>query len=134
MASRRRKATSTAPNGLFAEGIIATERRDQTQVAVDQAAARYASAREGVEQAKLATPPHRSEKMVELQSRRVTTLRAEVKETEAAYQLAIANAGIEDLKRERIKLLEAKLKRKRRKLPPPGCVWKNTIIHSPIDG
>ena len=37
---------------LFAEGIIATERRDQTQVASDQAAARYTSAREGVEQAK----------------------------------------------------------------------------------
>ena len=48
--------------------------------------------------------------MIELQTRRVTTLHAEVQETEAAYQLAMANAGVEDLKRERIRALEAKLK------------------------
>jgi len=120
---------------LFAEGIIATERRDQTQVAVDQAAARYASAREGVEQAKARhAATIGSEKMVELQSRRVTTLRAEVKETEAAYQLAIANAGIEDLKRERIKLLEAKLKEEEAKVAAARLRLENTIIHSPIDG
>jgi membrane fusion protein, multidrug efflux system len=120
---------------LFAEGIIATERRDQTQVAVDQAAARYASAREGVEQAKARhAATIASEKMVELQSRRVTTLRAEVKETEAAYQLAIANAGIEDLKRERIKLLEAKLKEEEAKVGAARLRLENTVIHSPIDG
>lgn len=120
---------------LFAEGIIATERRDQTQVAVDQAAARYASAREGVEQAKARhAATIGSEKMVELQSRRVTTLRAEVKETEAAYQLAIANAGIEDLKRERIKLLEAKLKEEEAKVAAARLRLENTVIHSPIDG
>lgn len=120
---------------LFAEGIIATERRDQTQVAVDQAAARYASAREGVEQAKARhAATIASEKMVELQSRRVTTLRAEVKETEAAYQLAIANAGIEDLKRERIKLLEAKLKEEEAKVATARLRLENTVIHSPIDG
>jgi membrane fusion protein (multidrug efflux system) len=120
---------------LFAEGIIATERRDQTQVAVDQAAARYASAREGVEQAKARhAATIGSEKMVELQSRRVTTLRAEVKETEAAYQLAIANAGIEDLKRERIKLLEAKLKEEAAKVAAARLRLENTVIHSPIDG
>ena len=120
---------------LFAEGIIATERRDQTQVAVDQAAARYASAREGVEQAKARhAATIASEKMVELQSRRVTTLRAEVKETEAAYQLAIANAGIEDLKRERIKLLEAKLKEEEAKVAAARLRLENTVIHSPIDG
>ncbi len=120
---------------LFAEGIIATERRDQTQVAVDQAAARYTSAREGVEQAKARhAATIGSEKMVELQSRRVTTLRAEVKETEAAYQLAIANAGIEDLKRERIKLLEAKLKEEAAKVAAARLRLENTVIHSPIDG
>jgi membrane fusion protein (multidrug efflux system) len=120
---------------LFAEGIIATERRDQTQVAVDQAAARYASAREGVEQAKARhAATIASEKMVELQSRRVTTLRAEVKETEAAYQLAIDNAGIEDLKRERIKLLEAKLKEEEAKVGAARLRLENTVIHSPIDG
>jgi membrane fusion protein (multidrug efflux system) len=120
---------------LFAEGIIATERRDQTQVAVDQAAARYASAREGVEQAKARhAATIGSEKMVELQSRRVTTLRAEVKETEAAYQLAMANAGIEDLKRERIKLLEAKLKEEEAKVAAARLRLENTVIHSPIDG
>jgi membrane fusion protein, multidrug efflux system len=120
---------------LFAEGIIATERRDQAQVAFDQAAARYASAREGVEQAKARhAATIASEKMVELQSRRVTTLRAEVKETEAAYQLAIANAGIEDLKRERIKLLEAKLKEEAAKVAAARLRLENTVIHSPIDG
>jgi len=72
MASRRRKATRPRQT-IIAEGIIATERRDQTQVAVDQAAARYASAREGVEQAKARhAATIGSEKMVELQSRRVT--------------------------------------------------------------
>jgi membrane fusion protein (multidrug efflux system) len=120
---------------LFAEGIIATERRDQAQVAFDQAAARYASAREGVEQAKARhAATIASEKMVELQSRRVTTLRAEVKETEASYQLAIANAGIEDLKRERIKLLEAKLKEEAAKVAAARLRLENTVIHSPIDG
>ncbi|HSF29587.1 MAG TPA: HlyD family secretion protein [Candidatus Tectomicrobia bacterium] len=120
---------------LFAEGIIATERRDQTQVAYDQAAARYTSAREGVEQAKARhASAIASEKMVELQSRRVTTLRAEVQETEAAYQLAVANAGIEDLKRERIKLLEAKLKEEEAKVAAARLRLENTVIHSPIDG
>jgi membrane fusion protein, multidrug efflux system len=120
---------------LFAEGIIATEQRDQAQVAYDQAAARYASAREGVEQAKARHASSiASEKMVELQSRRVTTLRAEVKETEAAYQLAVANAGIEDLKRERIKLLEAKLKEEEAKVAAARLRLENTVIHSPIDG
>jgi membrane fusion protein, multidrug efflux system len=120
---------------LLAEGIIATERRDQTQVAYDQAAARYASAREGVEQAKARhAAAIASEKMVELQSRRVTTLRAEVKETEAAYQLAVANAGIEDLKRERIKLLEAKRKEEEAKVAAARLRLENTVIHSPIDG
>ena len=120
---------------LFAEGIIATEQRDQAQVAYDQAAARYASAREGVEQAKARHAGSiASERMVELQSRRVTTLRAEVKETEAAYQLAVANAGIEDLKRERIKLLEAKLKEEEAKVAAARLRLENTVIHSPIDG
>jgi membrane fusion protein (multidrug efflux system) len=120
---------------LFAEGIIATERRDQTQVAYDQAAARYASAREGVEQAKARhAAAIASEKMVELQSRRVTTLRAEVQETEATYQLALANAGLEDLKRERLKLLDAKLKEEEAKVAAARLRLENTVIHSPIDG
>ena len=120
---------------LFAEGIIATERRDQTQVAFDQSGARYVSAREGVEQAKARHAASiASEKMVELQSRRVTTLRAEVKETEAAYQLALTNAGIEDLKRERIKLLDAKLKEEEAKVAAARLRLENTVIHSPIDG
>jgi membrane fusion protein (multidrug efflux system) len=120
---------------LFAEGIIATERLDQTQVAFDQATARYASAREGVEQAKARHASSiASERMVELQSRRVTTLRAEVQETEAAYQLTLADAGIEDLKRERIKLLEAKLKEEEAKVATARLRLENTVIHSPIDG
>lgn len=120
---------------LFAEGIIATERRDQAQVAYDQATARYNSAREGVEQAKARhASAIASEKMVELQSRRVNTLRAEVKEAEAAYQLAVANAGIEDLKRERLKLLEAKLKEEEAKVAGARLRVENTVIHSPIDG
>jgi membrane fusion protein (multidrug efflux system) len=120
---------------LFAEGIIATERRDQTQVASDQAAARYTSAHEGVEQAKARhAAAIASEKMVELQSRRVTTLRAEVQETEATYQLVLVNAGLEDLKRERIKLLEAKLKEEAAKVAAARLRLENTVIHSPIDG
>jgi membrane fusion protein (multidrug efflux system) len=120
---------------LFTEGIIATERRDQAQVSYDQAAARYVSAREGVEQAKARhASAIASEKMVELQSRRVTTLRAEVQETEAAYQLAVANAGLEDLKRERIKLLEAKLKEEEAKVAAARLRLENTVIRSPIDG
>jgi membrane fusion protein, multidrug efflux system len=120
---------------LFAEGIIATERRDQTQVAFDQAAARYVSAREGVGQAKARhAATIASEKMIELQSRRVTTLRAEVQETEATYQLALTNAGIEDLKRERIKLLEAKLKEEEAKVAAARLRLENTVIYSPIDG
>jgi len=120
---------------LFAEGIIATEQRDQAQVIFDQAAARYASAREGVEEAKARHAASiSSEKMVELQSRRVTTLRAEVQETEAAYQLTVANAGIEDLKRERIKLLEARLKEEEAKVAAARLRLENTVIYSPIDG
>jgi membrane fusion protein, multidrug efflux system len=120
---------------LFAEGIVATERRDQAQVAFDQAAARYASAREGVEQAKARHAASiASERMVELQSRRVATLRAEVNEAEAAYQLALANAGIEDLKRERIKLLEAKFKEEEAKVAAARLRLENTVISSPIDG
>ncbi len=120
---------------LFAEGIIATEQRDQAQVAYDQAAARYASAREGVEQAKARHAASiASERMIELQSRRVTTLRAEIQETEAAYQLTVANAGVEDLKRERIKLLEAKLKEEEAKVAAAQLRLENTVIHSPIDG
>jgi membrane fusion protein (multidrug efflux system) len=120
---------------LFAEGIIATEQRDQAQVAYDQADARYASAREGVGQAKARHAASiASERMVELQSRRVTTLRAEIQETEAAYQLTVANAGVEDLKRERIKLLEAKLKEEEAKVATARLRLENTVIHSPIDG
>jgi membrane fusion protein (multidrug efflux system) len=120
---------------LFAEGIIATERRDQAQVTYDQAAARYVSAREGVEQAKARhAAAIASERMIELQSRRVTTLRAEVQETEATYQLAVANAGLEDLKRERIKLLEAKLKEEEAKVAAARLRLENTVIHSPIEG
>jgi membrane fusion protein, multidrug efflux system len=120
---------------LFAEGIIATERRDQAQVSFDQAAARQASAREGVEQAKARHAASiASEKSVELQSRRVATLRAEVNETEAAHQLALANAGIEDLKRDRIRLLEAKLKEEEAKVAAALLRLENTVISSPIDG
>jgi membrane fusion protein (multidrug efflux system) len=120
---------------LFAEGIIATERRDQMQMAFDQAAARYTSAKEGVEQAKARhASTIASEKMIELQSRRVNTLRAEVQEVEAAYQLVVANAGIEDLKRERIKLLEARLKEEEAKVATARLRLENTIIRSPIDG
>lgn len=120
---------------LFAEGIIATERRDQTQVGYDQATARSASSREGVEQAKARhASAIASEKMVELQTRRANTLRAEVKEAEAAYQLAVANAGIEDLKRERIKLLEAKIKEEEAKVSAARLRVENTVIHSPLNG
>jgi membrane fusion protein (multidrug efflux system) len=72
--------------------------------------------------------------MIELQSRRVNTLRAEVQEVEAAYQLVVANAGIEDLKRERIKLLEARLKEEEAKVATARLRLENTIIRSPIDG
>jgi membrane fusion protein, multidrug efflux system len=120
---------------LFAEGIIATERRDQAQVAFDQAAARYTSAKEGVEQAKARhASAIASEKMIELHARRVNTLRAEVKEAEAAYQLVVANAGIEDLKRERIKLLDARLKEEEAKVAAARLRLENTIIRSPING
>ncbi|HXH13569.1 MAG TPA: HlyD family secretion protein [Alphaproteobacteria bacterium] len=120
---------------LFAEGIIATERRDQAQVAYDQAVARHVSARQGVEQAKARhASAIASEKMVELQSRRVNTLRAEVQEAEAAYQLVLANAAIEDLKRERIKLLEAKLKEEEAKVAAARLRLENTVIRSPING
>jgi membrane fusion protein (multidrug efflux system) len=120
---------------LFAEGIIATERRDQAQVSYDQAVARFGSAREGVEQAKARhASAIASEKMVELQSRRVTTLRAEVKEVEALYQLVIANAAVEGLKRERIKLLEAKLKEEDAKVAAAQLRLENTVIRSPIHG
>jgi membrane fusion protein (multidrug efflux system) len=120
---------------LFAEGIIATEKRDQAQVAYDQAVARYASSRDGVEQANARHAAAIAlEKMVELQTRRVNTLRAEVQEAEAAYQLAVANAGIEDLKRERIKLLEAKLKEEEAKVATARLRLENTVIRSPLDG
>jgi membrane fusion protein (multidrug efflux system) len=120
---------------LYAEGIIATERRDQAQVAFDQAAARFGSAREGVEQVKARhAAAIASERMVELQARRVTTLQAEVQETEAAYRLALANAGVEDLKRERIRALEAKLKEEEAKVAAARLRLENTVIHSPIDG
>jgi membrane fusion protein, multidrug efflux system len=120
---------------LFSEGIIATERRDQAQVTYDQAAARAVSARQGVEQAKARHAASiASEKMVELQTRRVNTLQAEVKEAEAAYQLTVANAGVEDLKRDRIKLLEAKLKEEEAKVAAARLRLENTVIYSPIDG
>jgi len=120
---------------LFAEGIIAAEKGDQAQVAYEQAAARYTSAKEGVGQAKARhAQAIASEKMVELLTRRVNTLRAEVKEAEAAYQLAIANAGVVDLKRERIRLLEAKLKEEEAKIATARLRLENTVIRSPIDG
>ncbi|MGH8058618.1 MAG: HlyD family secretion protein [Candidatus Entotheonellia bacterium] len=120
---------------LLAEGIIATERHDQAQVATDQASARHISAREGVEQARARhASALASVKMIELLSRRVNTLQAEVKEVEAAYQLAVANAGIVDLKRERIKLLEAKLKEEEAKVAMARLRLDNTVIRSPIDG
>jgi membrane fusion protein, multidrug efflux system len=75
-----------------------------------------------------------SEKTIELHTRRVNTLRAEVKEAEAAYQLVVANAGIEDLKRERIKLLEARLKEEEAKVAAASLRLANTAIRSPIDG
>ncbi len=120
---------------LFAEGIIAAEKRDQAQVAYDQAAARFTSAREGVEQAKARHAQAIAlEKMVELLTRRVTTLRAEVSEAEASYRLAVANARVVDLKHERIKLLEAKLKEEEAKIATAQLRVENTVIRSPIDG
>lgn len=120
---------------LFAEGIIATEKRDQAVVAYDQASARSVSAREGVEQAKARhASAIASEKMVELQIRRVHTLRAEVKEVEAMYQLVVANLGVVDLKRERIKLLEAKLKEEEAKVATARLRVENTVIRSPLNG
>jgi membrane fusion protein, multidrug efflux system len=120
---------------LFAQGIIATERRDQGEVSHDQAAARYTSAKEGVEQAKARHAAAIAlEKMIELQTRRVNTLRAEVKEAEAAYELALANEGLVDLKRERIKLLAAKLKEEEAKVAAARLRLENTMIRSPIDG
>lgn len=120
---------------LFAEGIIATEKRDQAQMTYDQASARSVSAKEGVEQAKARhASAIASEKMVELQTRRVNTLRAEVKEAEAALQLVIANAGVVDLKRERIKLLAAKLKEEEAKVATARLRLENTVIRSPLDG
>ncbi|MBI3326114.1 MAG: HlyD family secretion protein, partial [Nitrospinae bacterium] len=120
---------------LFAEGIIATEKRDQAQMAYDQNHARHVSSREGVEQAKARHASSiASEKMVELLSRRVNTLRAEVQEMEAAYQLAIANAGVVDLKRERIKLLAAKRKEEEAKVATTRLRLENTVIRSPLEG
>jgi membrane fusion protein (multidrug efflux system) len=72
--------------------------------------------------------------MIELQTRRVNTLRAEVKEAEAAYELALANEGLVDLKRERIKLLAAKLKEEEAKVAAARLRLENTVIRSPIDG
>jgi membrane fusion protein (multidrug efflux system) len=120
---------------LLVEGIIATERHDQAQVAADQASARHISAREGVEQAKARhASALASAKMIELLQRRVSTLQAEVKEVEAAYQLVLANAGVVDLKRERIKMLEAKLKEEEAKVATARLRLENTVIRSPIDG
>jgi membrane fusion protein, multidrug efflux system len=121
--------------GLFAEGIIATEKRDPGEVNYDQAAARYTSEKEGAEQAKA----HHAaavalEKMIELQTRQMNTLRAEVKEAEAAYELVLANEGLVDLKRDRIKLLAAKLKEEEAKIAAARLRLENTVIRSPLDG
>jgi membrane fusion protein (multidrug efflux system) len=69
-----------------------------------------------------------------LQSRRVNTLRAEVQEAEASYALVLANAAIEDLKRERVKLLEAKLMEEEAKVATAQLRLENTVIRSPING
>jgi membrane fusion protein (multidrug efflux system) len=120
--------------GLFAEGIIATEKRNQGEVNHDQAA-RYTSEKEGAEQAKARHGAAVAlEKMIELQTRRVNTLRAEVKEAEAAYELVLANEGLVDLKRDRIELLAAKLKEEEAKVAAARLRLENTVIRSPLDG
>ena len=120
---------------LFADGIVATESRDQAQEEVGQAQARLEMARERVVQqrARLDTVLT-SRKRIQLLKRKVQTLQAEVQKAKANLSLAKTEEDRSGIWHEQVRILDARLKEAHAKAERARISLGDTVLRSPLSG
>ncbi|MCZ6873924.1 MAG: HlyD family secretion protein [bacterium] len=120
---------------LFADGIVASENRDQAQEELAQAQARIEIARERIvqQQARLDTVVT-SKKRVQLLERKVETLQAEVQKAKANLLLAKTEEDRRGVRHEQVRILQARLKETEAKAERARVSLGDTVLRSPITG
>jgi membrane fusion protein (multidrug efflux system) len=120
---------------LFADGIVSVESRDEAQETLAQTQARLTSVQEQVAQQRARlNNALASQKQVQLRERKVQTMEAEVEKARANLRLAETEEDEEGVLKERIHMLEARLKEAQAKAERTHNDLKDTVLRSPITG
>lgn len=120
---------------LFEKGIVPAEKLDQKEAEFNSWKAKYISAQEAVEEARARVQmAYSSIKKVELEERKISTLKSRIREAKIGFEQAKADNATLDLKREEIKSLEAEVEKARAEFAEAELNLAKTDIVSPISG
>jgi multidrug resistance efflux pump len=119
---------------LFQDGIVSQDRLDAAQVALERARARLTAAREQVRQVQEHYPSRDSPHMIRVHQQDLQRQMAEVKEQQAALELARTNVRLAEVGEQRLNILEAKRKEAQAQVEAYRLKLAKTVIRSPIDG
>jgi membrane fusion protein (multidrug efflux system) len=119
---------------LFTDGIVAQDRLDAAQLALERNRARVAEAQEELRQVQGKYPSRDSPYMLRVYEKDLQRLQAEVQEQQAARELARTSLGLAQLGAQRLKVLEAKHQEALAQVEAARLKLAKTVIRSPIDG
>lgn len=119
---------------LSSEGIVAQDRLDAAQLAVERTRARFMEAQEQVRQVQERYPSRDSVPMTRVHEKDVQRQLAEVKEQRAALELAKTNLRLIEAGEQRLKVLEARYKEALAQVETQRLRLAKTVIVSPEEG
>lgn len=133
-ALRDAEANLQRVKSLAEEGIVAQDRLEAAQIAVERVRARLTAAQELLRQAQEHYPSGDSPHMIRVHEKDMQRQQAEVKEQRAALEAARTNLQIVELREQRLKVLEARYKEAAAQVEATRLKLAKTIIRSPVAG
>jgi membrane fusion protein (multidrug efflux system) len=119
---------------LFNDGIVSQDRLDSAEMGLERARARLTAAQEQVRQVQEHYPSRDSPQMIRVHEKDLQRLAAEVKQQQAALELARTNLRLVEVGEQRLKVLEAKHKEALAQVEAYRLKLAKTTIHSPSQG
>lgn len=133
-AMRDAEANLQRVRSLAEEGIVAQDRLETAQTAVERVRARLTSVQEQLRQAQEHYPSGESPHMIRVHEQDLQRQQAEVKEQRTALEATRTNLQMVELRDQRLKVLEARLKETQAQVEAARFKLAKTIIRSPADG
>ena len=133
-AAREAQMTLERTRSLFADGIVAQDQLDAAQIGVDRSQARLAASRERLREAQMRYPSGESPEMIRVREQDVKRLAAELKEQQAALELAHTNLRLAKLGEQKLRVIQAKQQEAQANVDSYSLKLDKTIVRSPVDG